>query len=205
VITVRPEDPLDVAARRLVAGRVHRLVVVDDDVVVGILSVRDLLAEVKDRSVLEPVARVMTSPVETVDVGATAEEALAQLAASNVHGLVVVEGAAPIGVFTHAEALAVRRLPRELRARPVEDVMSSETICVDVATPIRRAAAHAASMNVRRLLVTQQRRLVGIASAIDLVDVLCRACVEPAAEGDVELGRGGGTHGAGAPEETRAS
>ena len=53
--------------------------------------------------------------------------------------------------------------------------MSQETICLDVETPIYRAAGYGISMNVRRLLVVQGRRLVGIVSALDLVGALAPA------------------------------
>lgn len=175
VLTVEADEPLDEAARRLAAGRVHRLVVLERGRVAGILSARDILEEVKKRRVLAPLSTVMSSPVATVDLGTPTEDAVKELAAANVHGLVVVDGEAPVGVFTHAEALAARRLPPELRRGPVEQVMSYETICLDAATPIHRAAAYATSMNVRRFLVTEHRRLVGIVSGVDLVDVLSRA------------------------------
>jgi CBS domain-containing protein len=55
VLTVHPDEPLDDAARRLVRARVHRLVVVDDDdAVVGVLSARDALAEVKRQRIRVP-------------------------------------------------------------------------------------------------------------------------------------------------------
>ena len=98
-----------------------------------------------------------------------------RLAQANVHGIVVVDGTSPVGVFTHAEALSARKLPPALRESPVEDVMSYETICLDVATPLHRAAAYMVAMNVRRILVVEHRRLVGIVSCLDLVDVLARA------------------------------
>jgi CBS domain-containing protein len=178
VLTVQGDEPLDAAARRLAAGRVHRLVVVDRGRVAGILSARDVLEEVRSRKVTEPVGRVMTAPVETIDIGCSIENAVTRLARANVHGLVVVDGAAPVGVFTHAEALAARRLAPRLLDGPVEDVMSYETICLDAATPIYRAAAYAIAMDVRRILVTEHRRLVGIVSSVDLVDVLARAPAE---------------------------
>jgi CBS domain-containing protein len=175
VVTASPDDSLDEAARRLVAARVHRLVVVEDERVVGILSARDVLEEVKARKVMDPIGALMTTPVESIEIGDTVDDAIEALARANVHGLVVVDGMAPVGVFTHAEALAAARLPPALRAVPVEDVMSYETVCLDVATPIYRAAAYAASMNVRRILVVEHRRLAGIISTVDLVGVLSRA------------------------------
>ena len=175
VVSVSARDPLDVAARRMVAGRVHRVVALDGGRVAGVLSARDVLAAVKARRLDVPIARVMSAPVVSIDVGAAIDDAVERLAAANVHGIVVTDGGAPVGVFTHAEALAARKLPADLQRGPVEEVMSYETICLDAATPIYRAAAYVVSMNVRRVLVVEHRRLAGIVSCIDLVDVLARA------------------------------
>lgn len=173
VITAHPDEPLDEAARRLVQARVHRLVVVDDDdAVVGVLSARDVLAEVKRQRIRVPIERIMTTTVESVDIGDTIEEAIRRLSAARVHGVVVVDGSFPVGVFTHTEALAARKLPAALRAGPVEEVMSYETVCLDLSTPIYRAAAYAISMDLRRVLVVHDRKLVGILSPVDLVRVI---------------------------------
>lgn len=174
VITTQSSDTLDDAARKLVHAHVHRLVVVDDSHVVGVLSARDILKEVKSRRVSGCIGDVMTTPAKVVSSDTPIEDAIMELARANVHGLVVVEGDWPIGVFTHAEALAARWLPPDRRAMPVESVMSFETFCLDIRTPIHRAAAYAISMNVRRILVVEGRRLCGIASCIDLVESLTR-------------------------------
>jgi predicted transcriptional regulator len=175
VLTVLPHDPLDAAARRLTAGRVHRLVVVDGARVAGILSARDILFELRRRKVTSPLGDIMRAPVESIEVGTPIADAVDRITHANVHGVVVVDGASPVGVFTHAEALAARKLPPALRESPIEDVMSYETICLDVSSPIHRAASYMVSMNVRRILVVEHRRLVGIVSCLDLVDVLARA------------------------------
>ena len=71
-----------------------------------------------------------------------------------------------------AEAIAARALPANLREMPVERVMSYETVCLDVATPVHRAASYVVAMNVRRILVVEKRDLVGIMSCLDLVACL---------------------------------
>lgn len=190
VVITHPNERVDEAAWRMVAARVHRLVVVDhlapregeqreDDaqLVVGILSARDVLEELMSRRLDNPLRDIMSTPVETIELGDSVEQALERLVASNLHGLVVVDGLAPIGVFTHQEALSARRLPPTLRSSPVEQVMSYETICVDASTPIWRAAAYAVQTNVRRLLVCENKHLVGITSVIDLAGALARSPV----------------------------
>lgn len=173
VRTVRADANLREAAQGLVAARVHRLVVVDaHGAPLGVLSTRDLLKDVAQQRSLQPIAEIMTPDPVCVDVGCPIDEGIARLAESNVHGLVVTEGLRPVGVFTHTEALAARSLPPSLREQPIESVMSYETLCFDVQTPVHRAAAHAMSMNVRRLLVVQHRDVVGILSCLDLVRTL---------------------------------
>ena len=174
VITVSVDDPLEAAARRLAEARVHRVVAVEGSRVAGVLSARDVLLELKSNKVASPLGSAMTAPATCIDIGESIDAATEMLANAHVHGLVVVDGAMPVGVFTHAEALLARRLPPAMRSRPVEEVMSYETICLDSSTPLYRAAAYAISMNVRRILVVSHRRLVGIASCLDLVEVLAR-------------------------------
>jgi CBS domain-containing protein len=116
-----------------------------------------------------PLARIMSSPVETIDEGEPIRLAIQRLADANVHGLVVVDGTWPIGVFTHTEALHAHALPPLFMATPVEGVMSYETICLDVDTPLYRAAGYVVQMRVRRILVVHDRELRGIVSGFDLV------------------------------------
>jgi CBS domain-containing protein len=174
-LTAQPDEPLEDAAWRLARARFHRPVVTDGDLPVGVLSACDVLEVVREQRIQACIGTLMTTPVETVDIGDTIDTATRKLATSNVHGIVVVDGESPVGVYTHREAIAARRLPPSLRLRPVEDVMSQETICLDVETPIDRAAGYGTSMDVRRLLVVQGRRLVGIVSALDLIGALAPA------------------------------
>ncbi len=177
VVTVGPDDAVELAARRMLDARVHRVVVVEGPTVIGVLSTRDLLATVVAKKSTAPLSALMTSDVVTIEIDAPLDRALEALVAAKVHGLVVVDGEHPLGVFTHAEALASRALPAALRSRPVEEVMSYETICHDLGTPAYRAAAQCIQMNVRRILVVDHRRLVGVLSVLDLLRVL----IEPSA------------------------
>ena len=177
VVAVAEDDTIEEASRRFAAGRVHHLVVLaaGGKHVAGVLSPRDSIGVLRHRRVVEPISSIMTTPVETIDIGDPIAGAVSRLADANVHGLVVIDGGRPVGVFTHAEALAVRRLPSSLATTTVEAVMSYETICADVLAPIYRVAAYFASMDLRRVLVVEHRRLAGIVSAVDIVDVLARA------------------------------
>jgi CBS domain-containing protein len=175
VLSAKADESLLDAVIRMTGSRVHRLVVVDDGGDVrGVLSTRDVLPDVVAARLDTPLEQIMTREVITIDVGDPIDLGVEKLAQSNVRGLVVAEGRRPVGVFTHVEALAARKLPPLLRSQPIETVMSYETICLDAGTPVYRAAAHALSLGVRRILVVHDRELVGILSCLDLAATLAR-------------------------------
>ena len=172
VITVDEKAPLRAAAAKMVAHRIHRVVVMRGGVATGVFSTRDAMRALLAHRVATPLEQVMTKEVVTIDLGDTIRVAIGRLDDANVRGLVVVDGAWPIGVFTHLEALHARALPATLLETKVEGVMSYETICLDVKTPLYRVAGHAIHMRVRRVLAVEKRRLRGIASGFDLVRVM---------------------------------
>jgi predicted transcriptional regulator len=182
VATVRDLETLTAAARRLAEKRVHRLVVTSDGLVAGILTARDVLDALGDDvAISDPIATIMTTDVQTVDIDDPIALATDRLAQARVHGLVVLDGSSPVGVFTRTEALAARHLsPERAGVATVGDVMSHETICIDVATPIQRVVRFVRSMNVRRILAVKQRRLAGVLSVLDLVGAAARSDVRSA-------------------------
>ena len=103
----------------------------------------------------------------TVGLGESVRTAIDRLGGCGTHGLVVVDGDAPVGVFTRTEAIEARSLPPELLESPVERVMSYEMIGLPQDTPLRRAAGHACVLHLRRVLALDGRRLCGIATGLD--------------------------------------
>ncbi len=172
VVAIAETDSLRDAASSMVEHRIHGVVVVRGETPVGMLTTRDAMRAVRSYRVEEPLARVLSAPVITVDVGDSIATAVDRLADANVHGLVVVDGDWPVGVFTHTEAIKARALPPDLLETPVEGVMSYETICLNVHTPLYRVAGHAIEMRVRRILATENRKLVGIVTGFDVVKLM---------------------------------
>lgn len=169
VVTIDEDATLREAAAKMVAHRIHRLVVTRKGSPVGVLSTRDAMRAILKAQIREPLSRIMTTDLQTIDIGDSIEVAIGRLTDANVHGLVVVDGDWPVGVFTQSEAIKARALAPVFRRTPVEQVMSYETICHDVNTPLYRIVGQSIDMNVRRILAVQDRKLVGIATGFDLV------------------------------------
>jgi CBS domain-containing protein len=170
-IVCSPDSSLRDAARLMVSHRVHRVFVVEDHDPVGVLSTLDLAGAVRDARPRATLADIMTTPVVTIDADATLAAALDQLALAHVTGLIVVDERWPVGTFTQTEALATRDLPP---TTPVDDVMDAAVICLPVGTRLHHAAAHAARLDVRRVLACKQGSMVGIATGLDFARWVAR-------------------------------
>lgn len=173
LVQVNDDAPLHDVAERMIERRVHRVLVTHAGKLAGICSTRDLMQAVRASHLVTPLKEVMSSPAQTIDIGESADQAIDALARAEVRGLVVTDGSWPVGVFTQLEALKARALPDAFRARtPVEALMSYETICLDVSTPVYRVAAQAMALRVRRILAVEHRMLRGVVTGWDLARVL---------------------------------
>jgi CBS domain-containing protein len=128
VVTSDEDASLGDAAGEMVKHRIHRLIVTRKGYPVGVLSTRDAMRAVMDARIVAALSSVMTTDLQTVAIGDSIEVAVARLTDANVHGLVVVDGDWPVGVFTQREAIKARSLPASFRQTAVEQVMSYETI-----------------------------------------------------------------------------
>jgi len=170
VVTVGSQESVSVAAKKMVESRFHRIFVMDSGELVGVLSTKDVMLAIRDKRVNYPISQWMSSPVFTVRHNEPISLATERLAKARVTGLVVVEGDLPVGLFTNREALEARDEPRDL---PVEEAMSAAMLALPVDTPLHRAAAQAAELNVRRIVAMSGGKMEGILSGIDFARAAC--------------------------------
>ncbi len=164
-ITVSPQSPIADAARLMVQHHVHRVFVVEAAHLVGVLSTRDILLSVRDARIDRSIGSFMSTPVLTVPADAPLSQAVDLLSQAHVHGVVVVAGEWPVGLFTQAEALLALGRSDEV---PVEEVMSYALLCLPPEMPAHRAAAHMAATRARRVVVVSQRQPVGVLTGVDM-------------------------------------
>lgn len=113
VITAAPEDTLERAADLLAENRIHRLPVVRDGKLVGIVSDSDIRnAALRDPSHGaggvggKTVGEIMTREVITMTPWDTVEDAVLVLQKKRLGALPVVEGSRVVGIITKADVLA---------------------------------------------------------------------------------------------------
>ncbi|MFO0755210.1 MAG: CBS domain-containing protein [Byssovorax sp.] len=165
VVSVAPDASVAEASRLMVKRRIHRVFVLDQGKLAGVLSTKDVLSAIRDKRLTTPIAEVMAAPAFLIQASAPVATATDRLGRAHISGLVVVdEDEHPIGTFTQTESLRARDLPPET---PVEDVMSHAMLCLDARTPMHRAAAQAHATRARRVLAVEDRKVKGVLTGLD--------------------------------------
>lgn len=176
-VTVAPGASLRDAAARMLEHRIHRVFVLDGDRLVGVLTTTDLTRAVGDSGIARTIDVIMSAPVVTVGVDLPLGQAIEQLDRDHVTGLVVTEHDWPVGVFAQQDALAARDLPPTTDVGAVYD---PSLVCLPRDTPIPRAAALAARMGVRRIVVSHRRDFIGIVTGLDFASAVVESALQVA-------------------------
>ncbi len=159
-----PNATLAEAAGRMVRRRVHRLYVTHDRKARGVLGTRDLLRAVRDARLERPIVELLGHPAVVVRSSEPLSAAIDRQVTSPQPSLVVVDDAGPVGVFSPREALAARAAPG---SDPVDAWMSPAVVCVPADLPAHRAAARAAELGPRALVVTRGPEILGVLGGLD--------------------------------------
>lgn len=120
---------------------------------------------------------VMSTKVLTIDLHEPIERARAEMDSRRVHHLVVVDGGRVVGVVT-SELLAWGEAEGIAR---VEDVMFRHVVTGTPDLTIREAANLLRGRTIGALPIFQSRRLVGIVTISDLLELLGRGAERPVA------------------------
>jgi CBS domain-containing protein len=106
----------------------------------------------------------------TIDGGSTIKEAAEVMLEHGIGSIVVTQDGKPVGIITKSDLLSrVIVECRDPRECEVTKIMSKPLISVDKDTPILEAMRILKNRKIRRLLVKDGEKLVGIVSETDMV------------------------------------
>jgi CBS domain-containing protein len=168
-LSVGPNAPLAEAAKLMLKNHVHRVFVTEDEKPVGVISTRDLMRAVREKRLKTPISEIASGSVVKVKADDPIALAVDRLELSNKHGVVVVEGQFPVGIFDQSSALKARRLPPNTA---VENAMDVRILILPGEIGMGRAAEQAFGMNVRRILIENDRGVTGIVGGLDFARVM---------------------------------
>ena len=116
---------------------------------------------------------IMEKNVITIENDKTAQEAAEIIAEKDISFLVVINNGIPQGVLSESDFVrkiaAVDKKSSEVK---VSDIMSYKFRSVDPTTTIEDAIQKMLNKNIRRLLVTDNEKLVGVITQTDLASYL---------------------------------
>lgn len=129
------------------------------------------------------VAELMKTDLKTIQADATVADAVLLLAESHISGLPVVDSRDRlVGVVSTSDvlqALAEAGSPedreRVFEDAPVRELMTPRPLTVDPATDVMEAARQLLYLEVHRLFVEDEGRLVGVLSQSDIVGAVATA------------------------------
>jgi CBS domain-containing protein len=163
-LQLSPQAPVAEAAKLMLKEHVHRIFVTSDGKPEGVISTRDLMRAVREKRIKTPISEIASGSVVKVRADEAIALAVDRLELSNKHGLVVVEEHFPVGIFDQACALDSRRLPP---GTAIESAMNVRILILPAGMSIGRAAEQALGMNVRRILIEDDRGVTGIVGGLD--------------------------------------
>jgi diguanylate cyclase (GGDEF)-like protein/PAS domain S-box-containing protein len=150
---------------------VRHLVAVDaEGRVVGVISEADFLAHLGDEYLVElkTVSAAMTQGVITQDSHALLADALRLMHMRRSDHVVVIEAGAAVGILTDRDAVRLAVAGASLQT-PLVDLMTRGVHSISSAQPLLHAVWRMADLGIRRLLVIDDGRMLGVLTRHDIV------------------------------------
>lgn len=165
-LCVSEGDRLAQAVRVMREERVHRVLVVAGERLVGILTTWDVMRALAESQAEVPLERFMTAPVAKVAPSLSTGQALDKLRGSHVRAVVVVEHGWPIGVFAQEDALAAERW---YEPTSVEEWFNPAVLALPPTLAAHRAAAQAVATRARTIVVVDRGRVRGVVTGTNFL------------------------------------
>ena len=188
VVTLSPQDSLVTACLRLVEWNIGCLPVLDDGVLVGMLTDSDVLAAYasgcRDASIAvesDPrVESLMTTDVISADHRMPAEEALEFCRSKHVRHLPLLDGDDLVGIVSDRDLrLSVGR--GQLEGTPVGELGRDELVTIEPDAKLSSAAELLVRHHIGALPVVERSRLVGLVTSSDVLNHCAGAFATPGA------------------------
>ncbi len=161
------------AGRIMEAENIRRLVVLEEERLVGIVTQTDIVRVLASYSMWKDVSKLMTSDVAAIAGSATVKEAAEVMASRDISCLVAMDNDAVVGIFTERDLLKrVIALKRNPAQTILKNVMSSPVMSIPSNYSISSASKMMEKMRIRRLLVMDDKTLLGVVTQTDILKAI---------------------------------
>jgi len=182
LITIEPEAPVEKACELLAENDIRRLPVMESDKLVGIISVRNILAGAPEHvqrfypaegelvSERLEVGDVMTLRVITADEDTIVSKISKDMEEYGIGGVVILRGGKPVGMVTDGD-IASKVIMNDKNASEIKakEIMYSPLSTIGPDAPVEKACGIMAAKKIRRMPVMDEDKLVGIISVRNIL------------------------------------
>ena len=174
LITIRPTAKIKEVAQTMIEKK-GRLVVLRDGKLAGIITASDLIKSLPEAPETElKVDKVMTGRITSVDESMTVAEVAKIMGEQRIGSVIVDRKGEHFGIFTERDLLTTFLAKGRSLDTKVGEAASHPLITIPLGTSIHETAMTMARKHIRRLLVVEKGKIVGIVTARDLVEAYAR-------------------------------
>lgn len=174
-----PERTLRECAQRMLERGLHRVYVLADDELLGVVSTRELMRAVQRARLASPIAELAAQPAELIAAHEPLALGRARLAASPEQALLVLAGQVPVGVFARAELRACLEVDP---AQPLAPYADDSLLVLEAEEGAARAAERALAARVRYIVTRDGSGCHRIVSGLSFASYICGSTRAPRAE-----------------------
>ncbi len=119
-----------------------------------------------------PVKEIMTREVATVDIKSDVPQLAKKMIERNVGSVIITDKNEPVGIVTERDIVR-KIISKNLKPNdiPIKKLMTSPLITIPAGENVTDAMQKMVKMQIRRLPVVENAKLVGIVTDIDLIAV----------------------------------
>ncbi|MBL7185621.1 MAG: CBS domain-containing protein [Phycisphaerae bacterium] len=169
VKSVFPDMSVLEASEIMSEMHIKRLPIIEQGELVGIVTQTDLVRALTSYGLWRDVSEIMSRNVAAVPDDATVAEAAEIMTLRKISCIVLLDGGEAAGVLTQKDMIrrvvALQRDPARVRMR---EVMSSPVTSIPANCSVVSASKMMEEMSIRRLVVTEDKRLAGVVTQSDI-------------------------------------
>jgi len=157
-------------AAKLMISKKKRLLVFDNEKLVGIITASDILRGFRKTGGNPSLDKVSSTKIYECAHTDSIFKAIKLMYQKRIGSVIVTKNGAPYGIFTERDLLVNVLTQKVALTERVEDYCSSPLVTAKVGIQGNDAARLMASKKIKRLALTEKDKIVGIVTARDIVE-----------------------------------
>lgn len=174
IVRFTPDESLREAARVMNSKR-NRLLVFDQDHMIGIVTATDIVRAIHEMSLTFSINKAVMKSVYTLKAETALKQAVDVMTQLRIGSIIITADNEPDGIFTEYDLVRNVLVPHLDLSQPVGGQASRPLITAEEGIDGKQAADIMTINHIKRLPLTREGAIVGIITARDLVEAFANS------------------------------